>query len=241
MPTLSITSIATRDEDYERAARAIHSTASCIHVDRIYWFSDAAFPGALPGVDVVHVRIPKFTDFCEDINRVNLRLIPHVVTTDYTLVVQADGFAVNAEAWDPLFLEYDYVGAPWPWMWGGGPYWRGPFVGNGGFSLRSQRLFGALRELDMKWQMTDWAQDERVERREYYGMTGEGRRFLPEDLLICLWYREILEAKWQIRFCPPDLANKFSVETIHPFTQYWLGRSFGFHGVAAAPHYGVHL
>ena len=241
MPTLSISCIATRDDDYDKAARAIHSTVRCIGVERVYWLSDSAFPGSLAGVEVIHVRIPKVTDFCDDINRINLRLIPRVVTTDHTLVVQPDGFAVNAEAWDPQFLEYDYVGAPWPWMWGGGPYWRRPFVGNGGFSLRSQKLFRALRELEMKWGMADWAHDERLGFREYYGLTADGVRFLPEDLLICLWYREVLEAKWNIRFCPPELANKFSVETVHPFTQYWLGRSFGFHGVIAAPHYGVRL
>jgi hypothetical protein len=241
MPTISISCIATRDDDYEKAARAIWRTARCINVERVYWFSDAAFPGPLAGVEVVHVYTPKFVDFCEDINRICLRLMPRVVTTDYTLIVQPDGFAVNAEAWDPLFLEYDYIGATWPWMWGGGPYWHSPFMGNGGFSLRSQKLFGALREVDIKWRVTDWAHDERLGSREYYGLTGEGHRFLPEDLVICLWYRKILEAEWNIRFCPPDLANKFSVETVHPFTQYWLGRSFGFHGVVAAPHYGVQL
>lgn len=241
MPTLSISCIATRTDDYDKAARAIHSTARCIPVERVYWFSDAAFPESPAGLDVIHVAIPKFTDFSEDINRIYLRLMPRVVTTDYTLVVQPDGFAVNAQAWDPLFLEYDYVGAPWPWMWGGGPGWRRPFMGNGGFSLRSQKLLGVLRELDMKWRLDDWPLDERLGSREYYGLTSDGGRFLPEDLVICLWYREILEEKWGIRFCPPDLANKFSVETVHPFTQYWLGRSFGFHGVVAAPYYGVHL
>jgi Protein of unknown function (DUF5672) len=238
MPTLSVSCIETRN--YDKAARAVQSTVRCIPINCVYWFSNAAPPFVLSGIEIIHVAIPHFTDF-EDINRITLRLMPQVVTTDYTLVVQADGFAVNGQAWDPLFLEYDYVGAPWPWMWGGGPYWARPFVGNGGFSLRSRRLLSALRELEICWHMSHWADDERLNLREHYGLSVHGDRFLPEDLLICLWYRELLEEKYGIRFCPPELANKFSVETVHPFTQYWLGRSFGFHGAVAAPHYNVSL
>jgi len=239
MPSLSINCIETRD--YDKAARAIESTLRCIKADCVYWFSNSAYPRPLPGVDVIHVLVPDFTDFFDDINRIHLRLMPRVVTTDFSLIVQSDGYAVNAQAWDDSFWQYDYIGAPWPWMWGGGPNWPQPIVGNGGFSLRSHRLFSALREIDIKWRLADWNDDERVGRLEFYGMNARGDRFLPEDLLICLWYREVLETRHGIRFCPPELANKFSVETVHSFTQYWLGQSFGFHGVAAAPHYGVSL
>lgn len=238
-PTLSISCIETRNID--KAVHAVERTAECVPTDSLYWFSPHPYPGKFPGKQVVNIHINDFNDFFDDINEVCLRLMPRVITTDFSLVVQADGFAVNAQAWDEAFLEYDYVGAPWPWMWGGGPYWPRPIVGNGGFSLRSQKLFRALRDLDIKWRMADWAHDERLGRREYYGVNARKDKFLPEDALICHWYREVLETKYGIRFCPPDLANKFSVETVHPFTQYWLGRSFGFHGIVAAPHYGICL
>jgi Protein of unknown function (DUF5672) len=237
--SLSISCIETRD--IGPAARAVAQTAECIRADCVYWFSNVAYPSSLPGIEIVNIRIPEFTDFFEDINRICLRLLPRVVATDFNLTVQPDGFAVNPQAWDDRFWEYDYIGAPWPWMWGGGPYWPGPIVGNGGFSLRSRMLYRALLALDIKWHVADWASDPRINQREYYIPGPNGEKYLVEDILISLWYRERLENEFGIEFCPPELANKFSVETVSFFTQYWLGRSFGFHGVAAAPHYGVTL
>lgn len=69
-------------------------------------------------------------------------LADHVRTT-HALVVQWDGFPTRAAGWDPRFLDYDYIGAPWP----GAP--PGTAVGNGGFSLRSRRLLEALTEPGM--------------------------------------------------------------------------------------------
>lgn len=238
-PRLSISCIETRD--ISQAVSAVARTAECIRADCLYWFSNSVYPGTIPGAEIINILIPEFTDFFEDINRVCLRLLPRVVTTDFNLTVQPDGFAINPHAWDDRFWEYDYIGAPWPWMWGGGPYWPGPIVGNGGFSLRSRKLYQALLELDIKWRVADWASDERINRREYYTPGPNGKKYLVEDILISLWYRDQLENEFGIRFCPPELANKFSVETVSSFTEYWLGRSFGFHGIAAAPHYGVGL
>jgi hypothetical protein len=238
-PSLSISCIETRD--ITKAVRAVERTAECTTADCLYWFSNSAFPNILPGTEIVNILIPHFTDFFEDINRICLRLMPRVVTTDFNLTVQPDGFAINPQAWDDRFWEYDYIGAPWPWMWGGGPYWPGPIVGNGGFSLRSRKLYRALIELDVKWHVADWASDERINRREYYISAPNGEKCLVDDILISLWYRDRLEKEFGIKFSPPELATKFSVETASPFTQYWLGRSFGFHGVAVAHHYGVTL
>lgn len=238
-PSLAISCIETRD--IGPAARAVARTAECIGADCIYWFSNAAYPSTLPGMEIINILIPDFTNFFEDINRICLRLLPRVVATDFNLTIQSDGFAVNPQAWDDRFWEYDYIGAPWPWMWGGGPYWPGPIVGNGGFSLRSRKLYQALLALDIKWRTADWASDARINRREYYTPGPNGEKHLVEDILISLWYRDRLETEFGIKFCPPELANKFSVETVGSFTQYWLGHSFGFHGIAAASYYGVNL
>lgn len=56
------------------------------------------------------------------------------IETEFILVVQWDGFIIDTDAWCDEFLEFDYIGAPWPD--------RPPpeNVGNGGFSLRSRRL-----------------------------------------------------------------------------------------------------
>ena len=67
------------------------------------------------------------------------RLSPYVATT-HALLVQWDGYVVNPFAWDPQFLDCDYIGAKWFWQ----P--AGRRVGNGGFSLRSSKLLDALQD-----------------------------------------------------------------------------------------------
>lgn len=83
--------------------------------------------------------------------------------------------------------------------------WENPSVGNGGFSLRSRRLLDALLALDLReWQCH------------------------PEDATICRHARQCLETEYNIRFAPPELADRFSIEW--NISSSWLGRSFGFHG-----------
>jgi glycosyltransferase involved in cell wall biosynthesis len=239
-PCLSVSCVETRDP--AGAVRAIESTAACIHIDRLYWFSTFPYPGKLAGVDIVNVNIPEFVHFWDDTNRISLQVMPKVVTTDFNLIVQADGFAVNPQAWDDMLFEYDYAGAIWPWMWGGpNSYLRGPMVGNGGFSLRSRKLYDALLNIDIKDKVEDWASDPRMKIGGYFKRDQRGTKRLAEDVIICLWYRHRLETEFGIRFCPPELASKFSVETRAPVTEYWVGRSFGFHGPQIASNYGVTL
>ena len=35
------------------------------------------------------------------------------INNEFVLVVQDDGFIINQNKWDDLFLNYDYIGAPW--------------------------------------------------------------------------------------------------------------------------------
>ena len=64
----------------------------------------------------------------------------HHIATNHCLIVQWDGFVLDADRWDPGFLDFDYIGAPWP------QFEDGHDVGNGGFSLRSRRLLEACRD-----------------------------------------------------------------------------------------------
>ena len=87
------------------------------------------------------------------------------VTTDHILFVQWDAMAYNKDMWTNDFLQYDYIGAPWPWAH------NGVNIGNGGFSLRSRRLLDAL-------------QDPHIQ--------SQGRH---EDLVIGEYFRPYLESK----------------------------------------------
>ena len=61
----------------------------------------------------------------------------------FNLLVQYDGYALDPAAWSDRFLEYDYIGAKWPWHQ---PNRR---VGNSGFCLRSKKLLDILSELPL--------------------------------------------------------------------------------------------
>ena len=80
-----------------------------------------------------------------------LNLIEHT-DNDYVMLIQDDGHPINPELWDDEYLEYDYIGAPWPseesWISlqhkDQQYYIRKNFpknrVGNGGFCIRSRKF-----------------------------------------------------------------------------------------------------
>ncbi len=113
------------------------------------------------------------------------QLVSHV-HTPYVLVVQWDGFVTDPSAWRPEFLQYDYIGARWPW------HPAGSDVGNGGFSLRSRRLLEALAS------------------------PGFRHADAPEDDLIGRHNRPWLEQAHGIRFAPAEVADRFAYERGEP-------------------------
>ncbi|GAB4566195.1 MAG: hypothetical protein Tsb007_38540 [Rhizobacter sp.] len=92
-----------------------------------------AMPQGVRWVEIEPLRsIEAYSEF------VLKQLAPHV-RGSHVLIVQWDGFVLNAAAWQPAFLQFDYIGAPWNHI--PEPH----SVGNGGFSLRSLRLLQALQ------------------------------------------------------------------------------------------------
>lgn len=109
-------------------------------------FGDALLftdPAAVPGLAAAGVParvLPAAIGNIEQYSHFMQRgLAPHVATS-HVLVVQWDGLVARPGCWDPAFLQWDYIGAPWP---GAAP---DRAVGNGGFSLRSRRLLQALQD-----------------------------------------------------------------------------------------------
>lgn len=133
------------------------------------------------------------------------------VDTDFALLVQNDGYIVNPDKWREDFLLYDYIGAPWP-MPTDDYSFRDPEgnihrVGNGGFSLRSNKLLKLPSLLRLEW-------------KEYYGN-------YHEDGFICVHNRKALEKEGCV-FAPVDVAKYFSHETNVQETSGII--PFGFHG-----------
>lgn len=119
----------------------------------------------------------------------------------FVLIYQDDGFALNPDNWTDEFLNYDYIGAPWPKYF---PWSKdGTDVGNGGFSLRSRKLIEFCSRLP-------------------YPMGA------AEDMVICGFYRNRIKDAG-FTFAPFDLARRFSCEWPIDAT-HTISSSFGFHG-----------
>jgi len=137
LPTVTLCCIDTAN--HALALRALERSRSSTRFARTLFLTDTLPKGlSVPaGVDVATIaRIASRDDYSRFILK---SLLPYF-GTPHVLVVQWDGYVVNPAAWDPAFLDCDYIGATWFWQ----P--PGKRVGNGGFSLRSRRLFEALQD-----------------------------------------------------------------------------------------------
>ena len=153
-------------------------------------------------------------DRMDNVNQYSYNMIYKLgdyVNTEYALVVQSDGYVVNPDMWSDDFLNYDYIGAPFPlpnddfsYRDVNGEIFR---VGNGGFSLRSKKLIDLPNKLGLEW-------------RPFHG-------FYNEDGFICAMYRHIYIENG-IKFAPLDVAKYFSHETYIPEINGIV--PFGFHG-----------
>jgi len=121
------------------ALRALARSRRDVRFARTLFLTDDVPSGiAVPeGVEVAWIEPLKTRDAYSAF--VLKRLASHVTTT-HALLVQWDGYVINPLAWEPAFLDCDYIGAKWFWQ----P--EGRRVGNGGFSLRSRRLIDALQD-----------------------------------------------------------------------------------------------
>lgn len=139
------------------------------------------------------------------------------VHTSHCLVIQADGFVINPEQWDPLWLTYDYIGAPWEYVDHSylDPWGNHHRVGNGGFSLRSKKLLevplNAYVHFDVNWG------------NFYKHMNANDT---AEDGCICVHNRHIYEVLG-CKFAPIEVASRFSHEKLLPETKGI--KPFGFH------------
>jgi len=128
------------------------------------------------------------------------KLTEHI-NTKYALIVQHDGFVLNTSNWNPDFLKYDYIGAPWLTEATQRPENR---VGNGGFSLRSKKLLDVCNK--------------------HYGGTWDN-----EDWQICVMKRSMFESHGVV-FAPLEVATWFSIESHIPEFDHDIRKRFGFHG-----------
>lgn len=132
----------------------------------------------LDGIDLVEIEplrdIAAYSQYM-------IKALSAHIRTSHALIVQWDGFVRDANSWSDDFLSFDYIGAPWV---------SGRFagkVGNGGFTLRSQKLLRALTS-------------------EAYDAHN------PEDVCIAVTHRTALERDDQIVFADLQTAKQFACE-----------------------------
>lgn len=148
----------------------------------------------------------------KDINDWNRKIIYDLhkyVDTAFALLIHPDGYVINPEVWQDSWMEYDYIGAPWPLPQDDYSYrdTNGNLVRVGNsVSLRSKKLM----QLASK---RPW--------REYYGNTNE-------DGFICCHNRVWLEEQG-CKFAPLEVAKHFSKE--HEIPENKNLKTFCFHEV----------
>jgi hypothetical protein len=175
-PTLGLIAIDTLN--YKLLKLALERCVLQVDFDDVLILSDAE--GLVGGARTIKIKKIESKDEYNDL--VLSRLAEHA-RCDYYLVVQYDGFVIDATLWDNEFLKHDYIGAPWPNF----AFHR---VGNGGFSLRSKRLIDSICEL------------------RNFRSCGEA-----EDVFIGRTVRPLLESKFGIRFASEECALRFSFES----------------------------
>lgn len=142
----------------------------------------------------------------DEYSRFMLFDLARYIKTDFALVIQYDGYVLNADAWSDEFFQYDYIGAPWPPKTHYTREGAEVRVGNGGFSFRSKKLLDAFNVLGLSF-------------------TDNGTGFFHEDGQICNYHRKALE-DYGIKFAPVEVAARFSRELRVPET---VEKTFGFH------------
>lgn len=167
--------------DVNRALLSLH------HCKASMGFADCKFLSSVENNDPAWVRIPHIGSI-EEYSRFMVKDLASYFYTEFVMVAQWDGFIWNPDLWEDCFLDYDYIGAPWPdvLLTHGAP--KQFNVGNGGFSIRSKRLQDFL------------AQSDKITMHR------------AEDVAICQLNRAYLEEKG-FTFAPYEVAERFSLES----------------------------
>lgn len=158
--------------------------------------------------EVKLLQLSSITDI-DSWNRAVIFELPNYIETEFALLIHADGYVVNPELWNDQWLNYDYIGAPWPlpkddysYRDEDGNLVR---VGNS-VSLRSKKLMDLIAKRPMDY---------------HYGNNNE-------DGQICCWNRKWLESEG-CKFAPISVAKYFSKE--HEIEENRNIKTFAFHSI----------
>lgn len=205
----NVTLVAVSSVDLEGTDLALRISSNDIEFGAIKFLCSEIWSPSDSKIEMVDIPKLNFVGYSQFV----LNSLFNYVETDFCLLVQADGFVLNASRWKADFLKYDFIGAPWPvdFEFGSGRLnLSRNNVGNGGFSLRSKKLLYQTARIDF-----------------------DSLQFptKSEDLIICHFlYDDMITAG--IKFPRPELAAQFSIESQLASYGQSPKSSFGFHGKA---------
>jgi glycosyltransferase involved in cell wall biosynthesis len=193
LPNVTLVAMATRN--VEETLQALVYSCKGVEFGSVKLLSHYSPYGL--GRNIEFARIKKIKDIDAWSYKIVYELNQHI-ETDYALLVHADGFVVNPSSWREEFLDYDYIGAPWPlpkddfsYRDAAGNIVR---VGNS-VSLRSKRLLELPKKLKLPWE--------------------PDHGFYNEDGFLCVKNKLLLESHG-LKFAPLDVARYFSHESMIP-------------------------
>ena len=209
MNTIPVTLACINCVDPELAAAAMQSGDSLPFACRR--LLSHAKPDNLPR-NIEWVQIPRIATI-RDYSCFTLHELHRYIETPHVLTVQADGFILRPELWRDAWLDYDYIGAPWPLATSR----HKSQVGNSGFCLRSKRALQLGKEIATR---NGWTTVQ---------TTPDGYWDWADDLFLCVACYDEAVARG-IRFATLDVAARFSFEQPVENCPQSIGTVFGFHG-----------
>jgi hypothetical protein len=191
---------------------AINQVLKMPNISYVYTFCE--FPIVVDS-RVRFIKIPKLKNTAEYnhfiINQLHAYI--HQFEESHCLIFQWDGFPLSPKKWNDIFLDYDYIGAPWY----SGDVHSCPVdmavVGNSGFCLASIKLFKTIINL---------------------GIVHDMDNHINDDVIICIKNRARLEEAG-IKFAPPQIASNFSEEARLSRDSFCFN-SLGFHAAYNFPY-----
>jgi hypothetical protein len=153
----------------DKVYRVLRYCAHLIKCERVVMFS--AVPGiTYPGIETI--PLTPYQDIADWNVFVNYE-VPKHVSSDFIMSIHEDGFPICPELWDNEFLNYDYIGAPWP----------DGQVGNGGFNIESRRMFDAKMKLQKDF-VRDHPSDNWLCKFHRQSLESDGLRFAPTPIAL---------------------------------------------------------
>lgn len=175
---------------------------------------------------VQHIRCKPFSYL--EYNLFILYALGDIIDTDFVLVVQNDGFVVNADNWKDEFFDYDFIGAPlycmYEYLDDGSlkqynneqcdPFYENMpkhfFEGqNGGFSLRSKQLLKLPRELNVRFPFP--IPEPLIINDGTINISYSSKSHYEDIILTVLIRKQLIEHN--IKFAPPEISTYFACES----------------------------